>query len=635
MSGIALSSAEGDESGTMNATEARLLRIEVDDGFLAGLELDFALGLNVIIGARGTGKTSLIELLRYCLDAPTFTDAAGPKVTQQAVAVLGDGRVTVELVLGDERMVVHRTARDEEPRGSGRQAFPVTVLGQNEIEAVGASPLGRLNLIDRFLGDRSEFDANVLSLGTRLRSLTSEVTNLREARAEIEGQIEMLSSVPAALDAARAEQQSALQSIEGADKQQKQLQALQTRSAALSTQSGVFQRSREALQHFGAGIRALLRNPAAPESWPSTAGEEDRLQPIRESFQQALRNLRLASSSVDNALQQLESVESTTAAERATFEEQARGLRRFLNQLREGFSAIARRVSELEEQAGELNALQALRDEQDRRISEVAAQRREVYRQLDAVRETRYKDRAGVAQRLNSELGKSIKVTITRSGNTTRYASAITAALRGTGLHYNRLAPVVASRMSPLELVESVETADRESFAQVIEIAADRADAVISGLAESNLADIISVPIEDSVTLELLDGVEYKDVNQVSIGQRCTVVLPILLSQHGNVLVLDQPEDHLDNSFVTETLVEVLRHRGGNDQLIIVSHNANIPVLGEADQVVAMGSDGRRAFVTSKGPLESAASVAAITTIMEGGAEAFERRARFYRKVLG
>ena len=135
--------------------------------------------------------------------------------------------------------------------------------------------------------------------------------------------------------------------------------------------------------------------------------------------------------------------------------------------------------------------------------------------------------------------------------------------------------------------------------------------------------------------LSLLDGVEYKKSDNLSIGQRCTVVLPLLLSGHGELLIIDQPEDHLDNAFITETLVERLRERHEGDQFILASHNANIPVLGEADLVVRLGSDGRRGFVEHAGQLDAPETVRAITSLMEGGVEAFKRRAVFYHSVLG
>ena len=124
-------------------------QVQIEDGFLDGLDIRFAAGLNVLIGARGTGKTSLIELIRFALGAPAYTDDAARRGHQQALSVLQGGQVIVVLRDGEDRFVVTRAARDELPR-STRTIPPVTVLAQSEIEAVGAQTSGRLHLIDRF-----------------------------------------------------------------------------------------------------------------------------------------------------------------------------------------------------------------------------------------------------------------------------------------------------------------------------------------------------------------------------------------------------------------------------------------------------------------------------------------------------
>jgi hypothetical protein len=95
---------------------------------------------------------------------------------------------------------------------------------------------------------------------------------------------------------------------------------------------------------------------------------------------------------------------------------------------------------------------------------------------------------------------------------------------------------------------------------------------------------------------------------------------------------MDQPEDHLDNGFVVETVVKAIQSRPADDQLIVASHNANIPVLGEASRVVVLESDGQTGGVASADELDADDSVEAITRIMEGGREAFQLRGAFYAR---
>ena len=231
---------------------------------------------------------------------------------------------------------------------------------------------------------------------------------------------------------------------------------------------------------------------------------------------------------------------------------------------------------------------------------------------------------------MTEELGPSIQVKAIRSEQTRAYSEAIVSGLRGSGLHYNTLSPQLAGSMSPLEFIQAVEARDPQAIGDTAEIPVHRASAIIQALKDSDLASIVAAPIDDGITLELLDGSVFKKSQEVSIGQRCTIVLPVLLTRHGGILVVDQPEDHLDNSFIATTVVVALRQRDPGDQLLFASHNANIPVLGDADLVVALDSDGKRGFVDHTGPLDDEESVRAITDVMEGGADAFRRRAEFY-----
>ena len=108
------------------------------------------------------------------------------------------------------------------------------------------------------------------------------------------------------------------------------------------------------------------------------------------------------------------------------------------------------------------------------------------------------------------------------------------------------------------------------------------------------------------------------------------MVLPILLALPGETLIVDQPEDHLDNAFIASTLISAIRDRDSLAQTIFSSHNANIPVLGDAERVVVMESDGESGQVIANAGLEDSGIVLAISNLLEGGAEAFAKRATFY-----
>lgn len=91
-------------------------RIQIEEGFLDGFDLTLVPGLNVVIGARGTGKTSLIELVRYCLGVKGYTTDSERRSRDHALSVLGTGQITVTLADGDHKMTVTRSGIDDAPR---------------------------------------------------------------------------------------------------------------------------------------------------------------------------------------------------------------------------------------------------------------------------------------------------------------------------------------------------------------------------------------------------------------------------------------------------------------------------------------------------------------------------------------
>lgn len=100
-----------------------LRRIEVVGGFLHDLDIEFVPGLNVIIGPRGTGKTSVLELLRYAFGVQAITAEADERARRHALDVLVDGSVAVTVAQGSDEVTISRDAHsgaDAAPRSLGR-----------------------------------------------------------------------------------------------------------------------------------------------------------------------------------------------------------------------------------------------------------------------------------------------------------------------------------------------------------------------------------------------------------------------------------------------------------------------------------------------------------------------------------
>ena len=112
-----------------------------------------------------------------------------------------------------------------------------------------------------------------------------------------------------------------------------------------------------------------------------------------------------------------------------------------------------------------------------------------------------------------------------------------------------------------------------------------------------------------------------------------TALLPLILRHAEFPLVFDQPEDDLDNRFIFNELVARIRDLKRTRQLEFVTHNANIPVLGNADRVIAMSmATARLAAPPTAGTIDEMRKP--ILDILEGGADAFRERRKRYKDIL-
>lgn len=140
--------------------------------------------------------------------------------------------------------------------------------------------------------------------------------------------------------------------------------------------------------------------------------------------------------------------------------------------------------------------------------------------------------------------------------------------------------------------------------------------------------------VQDTVDMKLFraDGSTAGSIAEGSLsdGQRNTAALALLLAQEGGPLVIDQPEDELDSNFVFRELIPMLRKVKSKRQLIMATHNANLPVNGDAELVYAFEARDGKGEALACGGLDQASVTKAVLDIMEGTEEAFRRRREKY-----
>ncbi len=151
----------------------------------------------------------------------------------------------------------------------------------------------------------------------------------------------------------------------------------------------------------------------------------------------------------------------------------------------------------------------------------------------------------------------------------------------------------------------------------------------------------LDLPAQTTIELNIAspeDGPNWKTLDRLSTGQKATAVLLLLLLESDGPLIVDQPEDDLDNRFITKVIVPKMREEKRRRQFVFSTHNANIPVLGDAELVLgltAAGNEDSSSYAMIQdghiGAIDTPSVRAIMESILEGGKEAFRIRREKYK----
>jgi ATPase subunit of ABC transporter with duplicated ATPase domains len=220
-----------------------------------------------------------------------------------------------------------------------------------------------------------------------------------------------------------------------------------------------------------------------------------------------------------------------------------------------------------------------------------------------------------------------------RNADYLAYQQMLVEALKGARVRNQNEILATLMQLRPEQLAQLIQTNDMDSFEELTHFGNERSRKILDSFREN--VDPLALEItaiEDRIGIELNVATSgrphFKDASDLSRGQKCTALLPILLARRDNPLIIDQPEDNLDNHFIFETVVNAVQRMKKRRQMIFITHNANIPVLAEAELVLVMNSDGRVGAIENRGSVDECREQ--IIDLLEGGREAFELRSKRY-----
>lgn len=640
-------------------THPRITKVEVKGArFLDDQEVYFSESFNCVIGGRGSGKSSLLEYIRFAIG---YEDPAAKsdeddhalqrkrKVLRESLTVGSQVRVTFEVGNGVSDTLVYEPGRAVGPERwlDGREVADLkTVLRQLQLQFFSQGELSRmtsgsqgqaqvLSLIDAAVG------APLLQLNARERELKARLKTLFQSMrdaARIQSELD-----EAKQESVELERQLKAREAVKDDSAQSQL-ALEARRHLTRLQEDDAPIVGTIEQVLADLADAPVALPATASQWPNaewfqtTASqlEEGRAQ-LAALIGQALSDYRQAKASVlcgDGARATLIAINAVQERFREACT--ARGIREDdiarMQELEEKRQAKLRLVEELQKRLADVQ-------KEANKFPVVLGELHQVWRaQFDARCTTASVIQASVAS-------QTVRLTTAYMGDESSFRAA-----------WGRLAPPdkrgkLAKRWDDIgeDLFRRWQQRADASAWETIELArleptlldtAFRENLHVPLLAHLGSEDVRPIwedvrvsRVSDGIDVELLreDGsVAGAMSGALSEGQRNTVLLNMMLARGEGPIVIDQPEDELDSSFIYRTLVRDLRAAKTKRQLIVATHNANLPVNADAEQILALEARDGRGKPRAKGGLDRGDVAQAVLDIMEGSEQAFKRRSEKY-----
>jgi energy-coupling factor transporter ATP-binding protein EcfA2 len=661
----------------------RLLGVEIigtkGKSFFEQMLVGFSENLNCLIGPRGSGKSTLVEALRYVfgynrtlheLDAANRLSSS---ILELQRANLSDSLIRIVYKTNGEEIRVleatfdpksnygtkvfsengdHIDVPDVETAGD----YPLRLFGWSEIETLGRDPARQRDLLDRLVGElppltrerteyrgrlqenRKEIDRILTELSNILVKNNGEIRRYTEYKNDFDKlNTDQVRGLFSSLDRAQRKRRLLKQVLSNADELQKRLGEPDTLTLRKDLDR-LLQEGDQALRDWWLGEEIARLGILATEEG------------VRGALRQAIETLatfcQLVQEHTRGVNEEIAALENTLRADFA-----ADASMQKLADLRANAEQRLRRASVLrDEYSAGWQRLQASLSSR-RAVSDCLAALQD---QITGIR-ARYNQE--IEETLNRFLSADMKVSIKfqPGGDTRLFCEKAAQVLSGIARYKARKLPeLVAARYNPVTFV-------RAFLDDQIDGLAGTQTNLDGEAVELTTADVtkvkeqwkpfgwdehaqVSVALDDGKRLRsllALEEVEWDDheaillnnrpVNELSPGQRSSAMLPLIALAETTPLVIDQPEDNLDNRLVGRVLVNILAELKEKRQIIVCTHNPNIVVSGDAEQVIVLDAiSDREGRVSQHGSIDNDDIVRTVVEIMEGGKEAFMARHRRY-----
>lgn len=618
----------------------RFIGMQLEGGFLKDQIVHFSRNLTCIIGGRGAGKSTMLESLRV---------ASGNTIENSIV----DSEVwpdEITLIYEDEAGQQHTLTRSKlndvsnaDPDGPTRIA--IESYGQGEtaatIQRCDKDPAILLKFLDSFV-ELDELKRKDNELRDAILENQTQIETLQRDRnriPEVEKAKSLADSQVAALKGQNASQVVELE--EKLAKERRFRDQLKTNLSSLLTSINDCLTSEE------------LKNLTADLDGSTLAVGKVEFETVKTLVTELAKDVdslstQLKTKVTDATAKIVAQLRAWTLKEKET-QDKIEEIRRELDKqnIKLDMAFIRKVTKEATEFAAKLVELKKSIPKQQ----ETFKQRRALLKSRSELKSRLSATRQAFATVMNKSLAKTVvdyTVTIKfHEGLLSEDFEDLIKMKMGWRTSQVPKASLVAAHLSPLALVEAIERKNTTKLEQIVDAGKNRVfskdDAVeiltTMGQWDTKCA-LERCAFEDRPEIKVMKTVVHedgkktypvRDFSLLSLGQQQSILLSILLfSKSKTPLIIDQPEDNLDSEFIYKTLVRCLRNIKEHRQVIIVTHNANIAVLGDAELLIPLRGSSELAVIRNRGSIDTKETKDIVCTILEGSPKAFKRRQEVY-----
>lgn len=596
--------------------------VRFEGGMLEGVRISFSPHMNCLIGIQGSGKSAVLESVRYALDI-TFGERAQDRDYKEELLpyVLGSGgKIVLEAQdrLGTNyevhRIIGHQP--DVYVEGVLRQGvsiretivFKPLYFGQKDLSAAGKG-FGS-DLVEKLIGD------SLRQIRQRITGKQSELKQAAKVLIDIRGEADNLEHLKQQLNdiTFRLEQ---FDKHKVKETMEEQVQFEDDIRFCETVEKGVENWKtdiEDAIDQAEESLKALEipKSKRNEKFFQKYAPKIDLWRTTVKQARKILSDITVAGTEIATLGTELDASfaglkdDFAKVQRELTAELAKKGLKAIKP---DAYVALTKQKGELERQIKELS----------KKVSKEAAQNKEVLKlatEFSDLLLAEFRDIEKALAKINGSQS-SLEVSASFKGDKSEFQKRLEELCRGTGIRKDTLQAVAAAYPDFAGLYKEIDEGSKLVKAKAEEF---------KQLFHAELPSLLTYQVPNTFEINY----HGKPLKSHSLGQRASAMMLFLLSQDdSDLLILDQPEDDLDSQTVYEEVVKLVRKLKPGRQFIFATHNPNFPVLGDTEIVAACEATDKLIQVTASS-IDSPDSQAKIVKIMEGGAEAFARRKTIY-----